>query len=95
LGRIKHVFEECGDAELLAAMGDAQQAGRAAFARQLVAVGRFAQRRLAAATGEHDLWCVDDFEVIAAEIGAELGISRAGRPRRCTTAPPCWSASRN
>jgi hypothetical protein len=57
-------------------MGDAQRAERAAFARQLVAVGRFAQRRLAASTGEHDLWCVDDFEAIAAEIGAELGISR-------------------
>jgi len=58
-------------------MGDAQRAERAAFARQLVAVGHFAQRRLAAATGEHDVWCVDDFEAIAAEIGAELGISRA------------------
>ena len=57
-------------------MGDAQRVERAAFARQLVAVGRFAQRRLAASTGDHDLWCVDDFEAIAAEIGAELGISR-------------------
>ena len=70
------MFEETGDAELLAAMGEAQQAERAAFARQLLAVGRFAQRRLSASAGEHDLWCVDDFEAIAAEIGAELGISR-------------------
>ena len=26
--------------------------------------------------GEHDIWCVDDWEAVAAEIGAELGISR-------------------
>jgi uncharacterized protein DUF222 len=71
------VFEECGDAELLEAMGDAQRAERAAFARQLVAVGRFAARRIEQGTDEHDLWCVDDWEAIAAEIGAELGISRS------------------
>jgi hypothetical protein len=58
-------------------MGDAQQAERAAFARQLVAVGRFTQHRLGETTDEHDLWCVDDWEAIAAEIGAELGISRS------------------
>jgi hypothetical protein len=70
------VFEECGDVELLGLMGDAQRAERAAFARQLLAVGRFAQRRIEQMSGEHDLWCVDDWEAIAAEIGAELGISR-------------------
>jgi hypothetical protein len=75
--RIEVVFERCDEAELLDLMGAAQQEERAAFARQLVAVGRFAQRRLAASSGEHDLWCVDDFEAIAAEIGAELGISRS------------------
>ena len=57
-------------------MGVAQQAERAAFARQLMAVGRFTQRRMEQMSGEHDFWCVDDWEVIAAEIGAELGISR-------------------
>ena len=25
---------------------------------------------------EHEFWCVDDWKAIAAEIGAELGISR-------------------
>jgi hypothetical protein len=70
------VFEGCGDAELLALMGDAQQAERVAFARQLMAVGRFAQRRVEQMSGENDFFCVDDWEVIAAEIGAELGISR-------------------
>jgi hypothetical protein len=39
-------------------------------------VGRFAQRRIEQGTDEHNFWCVDDWEVIAAEIGAELGISR-------------------
>ncbi|MDT5207709.1 MAG: hypothetical protein QOF67_124 [Mycobacterium sp.] len=57
-------------------MGEAQQAERAAFARQLLAVGRFAQRRIEQGTDEHNFWCVDDWEVIAAEVGAELGISR-------------------
>jgi hypothetical protein len=70
------VFEGCGDAELLAAMGAAQQAERAAFARQLLAVGEFTERRIKEQTDEHNFWCVDDWEVIAAEIGAELGISR-------------------
>ncbi|HYR13408.1 MAG TPA: DUF222 domain-containing protein, partial [Mycobacterium sp.] len=57
-------------------MGNAQQAERAAFARQLMAVGRFAQRRMEQKAGEHDIWCTDDWEATAAEIGAELGISR-------------------
>jgi hypothetical protein len=70
------VFEECGDTELLATMGDAQQAERAAFARQLMAMGTFAVRRMDAVYAEHEFWCVDDWEAIAAEIGAELGISR-------------------
>jgi hypothetical protein len=70
------VFEECADAELLEAMGEAQRAERAAFARQLMAVGRFTVRRINEVYAEHEFWCVDDWEAIAAEIGAELGISR-------------------
>jgi Domain of unknown function (DUF222) len=57
-------------------MGNAQQEERAAFARQLMAVGTFAQRRMDQVYAEHEFWCVDDWEAIAAEIGAELGISR-------------------
>src|SRR6476659_5743908 len=57
-------------------MGAAQQAERAAFARQLLAVGRFTLRRMEQTAGEHDIWCVDDWEAVAAEVGAELGISR-------------------
>src|SRR5262249_31591610 len=73
---IGYVFEGCGDAELLEVMGDAQQAERAAFARQLLAVGTFAVRRMDQVYAERELWCVDGWEAIAAEIGAELGISR-------------------
>ena len=57
-------------------MGDAQQAERAALARRLIAVGTFTVRRLEQSSGEHEMWCVDDREAVAAEIGAELGISR-------------------
>jgi predicted DNA-binding WGR domain protein len=73
---MSHVFDECNDAELLEAMGDAQLAERVAFARQLMAVGRLTVRRIDEQTDEHNFWCVDGWEVIAAEVGAELGISR-------------------
>jgi len=42
---IEYVFEECGETDLLDLMGAAQQAERAAFVRQLLAVGRFMLRR--------------------------------------------------
>src|SRR4029079_14937268 len=32
--------------------------------------------RMEQTAGEHDIWCVDDWEAVAAEVGAELGISR-------------------
>jgi hypothetical protein len=64
----EYMFERCGDAELLDLMGTAQQEERAAFARQLMAVGTFAQRRMDQVYAEHEFWCVDDWEAIAAEI---------------------------
>ena len=70
------MFDECNDAELLELMGEAQRSQRAGFARQLLAAGRFTERRIEQLTDEHNFWCVDDWEAIAAEIGAELGISR-------------------
>ena len=63
-------------AELLEAVGQAQATQRAAFARQLLAVGTFAVRRMDQVCVERELWCVDQWEAIAAEVGAELGISR-------------------
>jgi hypothetical protein len=70
------VFEEMADGELLDVMGAAQREQRVAFARQLLAAGQFAVRRMDAVYAEHEFWCADDWEAIAAEIGAELGISR-------------------
>ena len=74
--RIEYVFEECGNGELLDLMGDAQQAERAAFAHQLLAIGRYTVNRVDEQTDEHNFWVVDGWEQIAAEISAELGISR-------------------
>ncbi len=70
------MFEELPDLELLDVMRDAQRAERTAVARQLLAVGRFSLRRLGITGGEHDFWCVDDWEAAAAEVAAELDISR-------------------
>jgi hypothetical protein len=70
------MFEGCGDGELLVAMQEGQRAERAAIARRLMAAGRLCQQRLARMGDEHGNWCVDDWEDIAAEVGAELGISR-------------------
>jgi hypothetical protein len=57
-------------------MDEGKRAQRAGFARQLLAVGRFTVRRMDQVYAEHEFWCVDDWEAIAAELGAELGISR-------------------
>lgn len=69
------MFEEVGVTELLDAMRDAQRDERAAAARRLLATGRFCQRRLTELGDEHSTWCVDDWEAVAAEVGAELGIN--------------------
>ena len=58
------------------AMCGAQRDERAGTARKAMAAGRFFLQRRAALGGAHDAWCVDDWDVIAAEVSAELGISR-------------------
>jgi hypothetical protein len=75
-------FEECGDAELLDLMGEAQQAERAAFARQLMAKGRFAQRRVEQMSGENDFFCTPALG--APPVWASLA-RRASPVRRCGT----------
>jgi hypothetical protein len=75
-GMIECMFEGESDAGLLEVMREAQRAERVAVARGLLAVGRFGQRRWQAAGDEHGFWCVDDWDVIAAEVAAELGIGR-------------------
>jgi len=57
-------------------MGDAQQVEWAAAAQRLMAIGQYTVRRIAEQTDEHNRWAVDGWEQIAAEISAQLGISR-------------------
>ncbi len=57
-------------------MRDGQRDERAAAARKVIAAGRFFVQRRAALEATHDDWCVDDWDVIAAEVAAELGVSR-------------------
>ncbi|MFN8088040.1 MAG: DUF222 domain-containing protein [Mycobacterium sp.] len=49
---------------------------RVAVATRLVAAGRLCQRRLADAGDERTQWCIDNWDALTAEVGAELGISR-------------------
>ena len=69
-------FEGLDDAALLAVMGDSLRVERAAVARRLVAAGVFAARHEAGPGSETERWCVEDFDAAAAEVGAELGLSR-------------------
>ncbi|MFC7673750.1 DUF222 domain-containing protein [Mycolicibacterium sp. GCM10028919] len=69
-------FEALDDAALLAVMGEALRVERAAAARRLVAAGVFAARHEAGPGSETERWCVEDFDAAAAEVGAELGVSR-------------------
>lgn len=65
-----------GAAGVLERMSSAQRAERVAAAARLVAVGEFTCQRIEDTTDEDNFWCVDEWAKIAAEVGAELGISR-------------------
>jgi len=59
-------------------MTAAQCAERSSVARRLLAAGRLCQLRMADRDRWDRLqWCIDHWEAVAAEVGAELGISRA------------------
>lgn len=74
---IEHVFDDVDEAGLLAEMSAAQRAERASTARRLLAAGRLCQLRMAAVEeSDRSQWCIDNIEAVAAEVGAELGISR-------------------
>src|SRR5699024_5574966 len=79
LSKIEHMsdagLEQRTPTELLDAIRDARRAERIATAQRLLAAGRLCQLRVTG-TDERASWCVDDWESVAAEIGAELGISR-------------------
>jgi len=70
------MFERCSDSALLDEMRGGQCRERVAVASRLLAVGRFCQRRLAVAGDERTQWCIDNWDALAAEVGAELGIGR-------------------
>lgn len=75
---IEHMFDELDEGALLAEMAGAQRDERVAVARRLLAAGRLCQLRLAAVgAAERTQWCIDNWEAVAAEVGAELGVSRA------------------
>ena len=55
-----------------------RRAERSAVARRLMAAGRLCQVRMAdVEADDRTSWCIDNWEAVAAEVGAELGISRA------------------
>ena len=71
------MFEHCDGAGLLAEMAAAQREERVAVARRVLAAGRLCQVRMAEVDDADRLqWCIDNWEAVAAEVGAELGISR-------------------
>ncbi|MGY4710251.1 DUF222 domain-containing protein [Mycolicibacterium sp. CBM1] len=71
------MFEELDELALLDTIRQAQRAERVATAHRLLAAGRLCQRRMNDVdTAERQQWCVDNWDSVAAEVGAELGISR-------------------
>ena len=72
------MFDSCDEAALLAEMTAGRRAERSAVARRLMAAGRLCQVRMAdVEADDRTSWCIDNWEAVAAEVGAELGISRA------------------
>ena len=68
---------DLAESALLGAMSAAQRDERVACARRMLLAGRLCQRRMAdVETADRTQWCVDNWEAVAAEVGAELGISR-------------------
>lgn len=71
------MFDTLDEAGALAEMSAAQRAERSAVARGLFAAGRLVQLRLSEVAQDQRLnWCIDNWEAVAAEVGAEMGISR-------------------
>ncbi len=71
------MFENMDEAGLLGEMSCARRDERVAVARRLLAAGRLCQLRMAGLGAEDRFqWCVDNWEAVAAEVGAELGVSR-------------------
>ena len=72
------MFDSGDGAVLLAEMTDALRMERVSVARRLLAAGRLCQVRMAdVEQDDRTQWCIDNWEAVAAEVAAELGISRA------------------
>ena len=63
------------DADVIDAMAEASRAESAAAARRLAAVGDLYARR-SVEWADRNLWCVDPFEAVAAEVSAAQNVSR-------------------
>ncbi|MCV7347416.1 HNH endonuclease signature motif containing protein [Mycolicibacterium rhodesiae] len=71
------MFEGRTDADLLEMMRRGQRNERVAIAERLLAAGRLCQQRMQSVeAAERAQWCVDNWEAVAAEVAAELGISQ-------------------
>ena len=71
------MFELLDEPALLERMRSAQLCERVAIADRLLAAGRLCQLRMAVIDEiDRMQWCIDNWEAVAAEVGAELGISR-------------------
>ncbi|HUL99255.1 MAG TPA: DUF222 domain-containing protein, partial [Mycobacterium sp.] len=73
-------FDRVADAGVVAGIGVAAVEENAACARRLEAMGELYARRAPEDGDERTGWLVDGYESLAAEVAAELGISR-GRAR--------------
>lgn len=74
---IEHMFEARTDADLLETMRRGQRNERVAIAERLLAAGRLCQHRMRSVeAAERAQWCIDNWEAVAAEVAAELGISQ-------------------
>lgn len=71
------MFESSNDVGLLEAMRQGQRSERIGTAQRVLAAGRLCQRRMNAVdAADRTQWCIDNWEAVAAEVAAELGISR-------------------
>lgn len=75
------MFEDRGADSHLDAARDQLRAERCAVAAKLIGAGKFALVRMAELGNGFEDLIVDDWELVAAELGVELGISRG---RACT-----------
>ncbi|TGD86798.1 HNH endonuclease [Mycolicibacterium sp. CH28] len=71
------MFEDLDEPALLDTIRQAQRSERVAAAHRILAAGRLCQRRMRDGdTADRQQWCIDNWDSVAAEVGAELGISR-------------------